>query len=410
MAETSVFHAVTRRGALGLAGLAAAGSAGLPRVARAADPVRIGVLVDMSGPFSDYSGPTSVVAAQMAADEVGQVMGRPVEIIASDHQNKPDVASAIAREWIDKRGVVALADMTSSAVALAVQKVAADKGRVTLNTGPATGALMNEGCSRTGFLWVRDTYANTAGPSKLLLKEGLSTWFLIVSDYAFGHQMQDDLTRSLIAAGGKVAGSTLHPIGTTDFSSYLLQAQASGAQVVGMLNAGADTINSVKQASEFGLTQSQKFYLPGAVISDVHSLGLEQAQGLLLMNGFYWDRNDESRAWSRAFFGKTGRMPGEIQAGTYSAVRHFLKSVNAAGSADGTAVAEAMRLAPVDDVFVHGGRIRPDGRLVHDFYIWQVKAPAESKAAWDYYKQVGAIAGEQAMQPLAETRCPYLKT
>lgn len=395
----------TRRGALGLA----AGSLGLLHGAWAADPVRIGVLVDMSGPFSDYSGPTSVVAAQMAAAEVGQVLGRPVEVIAADHQNKPDLGSSIAREWFDQRGVVAVADLTSSAVALAVQKLAADRGKVTLNTGPATGALMNEGCSKTGFLWVHDTYANTAGPSRLLMQQGLSSWFLVVSDYAYGHQMQSDLTRSLTAAGGKVLGSALHPIGSTDFSSFLLQAQASGAQVVGILNAGSDLINSVKQAAEFGLTQKQKFFLPGAVISDVHSLGLEQAQGLLLMNGFYWDRNDESRAWSRVFFDKAKRMPGQIQAGTYSAVRHFLQAVNAAGSADGPIVAEKMRATPVNDVFVHDGRIRPDGRMVHNLYIVQVKSPAESKAPWDYYKQVGTIAGDQAMQPLAETRCPYLK-
>lgn len=400
----------TRRGAFGLAGMAAAGTLGLPRRARAADPVRIGVLVDMSGPFADYSGPTSVVAAQMAAAEVGQVLGRPVEVIAADHQNKPDIGSGIAREWFDQRGVVAIADLTSSAVALAVQKLAADRGRVTLVTGPATGALMNEGCSRTGFLWVHDTYANTAGPSRLLMQQGLSTWFLVVSDYAYGHQMQSDLTRSLTAAGGKVLGSALHPIASTDFSSFLLQAQASGAQVVGILNAGSDLINSVKQAAEFGLTLKQKFFLPGAVISDVHSLGLEQAQGLLLMNGFYWDRNDESRAWSRAFFDRTKRMPGQIQAGTYSAVRHFLLAAQAAGSTDGPAVAEKMRATPVNDTFVHDGRIRPDGRMVHDLYIVQVKSPGESKAPWDYYKQVGAIAGEQAMQPLSETRCPYLKT
>lgn len=399
-----------RRGALQLGGLAVAGAMWLPQPARAADPVRIGVLVDMSGPFADYSGPTSVIAAQMAATEMGDVLGRPIEILSADHQNKPDLGSAIAREWFDQRGVVAIADLTSSAVALAVQKLAGDRGKVTLATGPATGALMNEGCSPTGFLWVRDTYSNTAGPSKLLLKQGLSSWYLIVSNYAFGHQMQEDLTRSLVAAGGKVVGSTLHPIGTTDFSSYLLQAQASGAQVVGMLNAGSDTINSVKQAAEFGLTQSQKFYLPGAVISDINSLGLSQAQGLLLMNGFYWDRNDESRTWSRAFFAKANRMPGEIQAGTYSAVRHFLKAVAATGSTDGKTVAEKMRATPVDDVFTHGGQIRPDGRLIHDFYIWQVKSPAESKASWDYYKQVGSIDGLQAMQPLSETRCPYLKT
>ena len=395
----------TRRGALGLA----AGSLGLLHGAWAADPVRIGVLVDMSGPFSDYSGPTSVVAAQMAAAEVGQVLGRPVEVIAADHQNKPDLGSSIAREWFDQRGVVAVADLTSSAVALAVQKLAADRGKITLNTGPATGALMNEGCSKTGFLWVHDTYANTAGPPRLLMQQGLSTWFLVVSDYAYGHQMQSDLTRSLTAAGGKVLGSALHPIGSTDFSSFLLQAQASGAQVVGILNAGSDLINGVKQAAEFGLTQKQKFFLPGAVISDVHSLGLEQAQGLLLMNGFYWDRNDESRAWSRGFFERTKRMPGQIQAGTYSAVRHFLLAAQQAGSTDGPAVAEKMRAVPVNDVFARGGAIRLDGRMVHDLYIVQVKSPAESKAPWDYYKPVGTIAGEQAMQPLAASRCPYLK-
>ena len=411
MAETnSLGVPLRRRDAIRLAGgFAAAGLLGAGS-ARAADPIRIGVLVDMSGPFSDYSGPTSVTAAQMAVAEVGAVLGRPVEVLAADHQNKPDIGSAIAREWFDRQGVVAIADLTSSAVALAVQKIASDRGKVTLITGPATGALMNEGCSRTGFLWVHDTYANTAGPSRLLMKQGLTTWFLLASDYAYGHQMQSDLTRSLEAAGGKVVGSARHPIGTADFSSFLLRAQSSGAQVVGILNAGADLINSVKQAAEFGLTQQQKFFLPGAVISDVHSLGLAQAQGLLLMNGFYWDRNDESRTWSRVFFEKTKRMPGQIQAGTYSAVRHFLQAVQASGSIDGLAVAEAMRSTPVNDLFVHDGQIRPDGRLVHDLYIVQVKTPAESKAPWDYYKQVATLPGAEAMQPLSETRCPYLKT
>lgn len=401
---------LTRRGALGLAGLAASVSLGWTWQAHAADPIRVGVLVDMSGPFADYSGPTSVTAAEMAAAEIGPVLGRPVQIIAADHQNKPDLGSTIAREWFDQQGVVAIADMSSSAVALAVQKLASDKGKVTLATGPATGALMNEGCSRTGFQWVLDTYSNTVGPSKLLMQQGLSSWFLIVADYTYGHQMQTDLTRTVTAAGGKVVGSTLHPIGTADFSSLLLQAQASGAQVVGLLNGGSDLINCVKQAAEFGLTTQQKFFLPGAVISDVHALGLQQVQGLLLMNGFYWDRNDESRTWSKTFYAKTKRMPGQIQAGTYSAVRHFLLSAQAAGSTDGPVVAEKMRSTPVDDVFVHDGHIRPDGRLVHDFYIVQVKTPAQSKAPWDYYNQVGAIAGDQAMQPLSETRCPYLKS
>ncbi len=400
---------MSRRDALLLgAALTVAGAGGLPRPARAADPIRIGVLVDMSGLYSDYSGPTSVTAAQMAAAEVGDVLGRPVEVIAADHQNQPDLGSSIAREWFDERGVVAIADMTSSAVALAVQKLASDKGKVTLATGPTTTALINEGCSPTGFLWVQDSYSNTAGPSRLLLRQGLSSWFMIVADYAGGHQMQAALHKAVTDGGGTVVGSTLHPVGTADFSSYLLQAQASGAQVVGLLNGGSDLVNSIKQAAEFGLTQTQKFFLPGAVISDIHSLGLEQAQGLLLMNSFYWDRNDESRAWSRAFFARTNRMPGQIQAGTYSAVRHFLKSAQLAGSTDGAAVAESMRSTPVDDVFVHDGHIRPDGRLVHDFYVVQVKSPAESRAPWDCYKQVGTIAGSEAMQPLAQTRCPYL--
>ena len=401
---------ITRRSAVLGAALTGMGSSGLARRARAASPIRIGVLVDESGLFSDYSGPTSVIAAQMAAAEIGDVLGRPVQVIAADHQNKPDLGSSIARQWFDEQGVVAVADMTSSAVALAVQKLAADKGTVTLATGPTSSALINEGCSRTGFLWVLDTYANTVGPSRLLLQQGLASWYLIVADYAGGHQMNDQLVKSLTDAGGKVVGAAFHPLVTTDFSSYLLQAQASGAQVVGLLNGGTDLINSVKQAAEFGLTRKQKFFVPGAVISDIHALGLEQAQGLLLMSSFYWDRDDESRVWSEAFYAKTDRMPGEIQAGTYSAVRHFLRAVQATGSTDGPVVAERMRATPVDDIFVRNGYIRPDGRLVHDFNVVQVKAPVESRRAWDYYKTVGIIPGDQATQPLAQTRCPYLKT
>ena len=359
----------------------------MSRRARAAAPVSIGVLVDRSGPYSDYSGPGSVAAAQMATDEAGTVLGRPVEVLAADYQNKPDLGSAIA---------------------LALQQLAADRGRVTLATGPNSSALVNESCSETGFLWVLDTYSDTAGPSQLLLRQGLSSWFLIVADYAGGLQMRSDLTMSVTGRGGTVVGSTFHPLGTTDFSSYLLQAQASGAQVVGLLNGGSDLVNCVKQAAEFGLTRTQRFFLPGAVISGIHAPGLEQAQGLLLMNGFYWDCNDESRAWSKAFLDRAGRMPGEIQAGTYSAVRHFLRSAQAAGCVDGRAVADRMRAVPVDDVFVRDGHIRPDGRLVHDFYVVQVKTSAESRAPWHVYKQVGTVAGSEAMQPLAQTRCPYL--
>ncbi|TDR93692.1 ABC transporter substrate-binding protein [Enterovirga rhinocerotis] len=397
--------------------LAAAGSAlAMPALlrqearAQAGAPVKVGVLSDLSGQLSDYSGPTCVTAAEMAAEDMGgTVLGRPIQILAADHQNKADVGANLARGWFDREGVGAIADLPNSSVALAVQHLASERGKITLLSGPASGALMNEACSKTGFLWALDTYSNTVGPSRILMEQGKKTWFLIVADYAYGHQMRADLTKSVEKAGGKVLGVAQHPTGSPDFSSFLLQAQASGAQVIGLLNAGSDTINCVKQASEFGISSQQKFYLPGAVISDVHALGLEQAKGLLLMNGFYWDRNDESRVWSKRFFDKTKRMPGQIQASVYSSVLHYLRAMKEAKSEDGRVVAEAMRGMRVNDVFTKDGVIRPDGRLVHDFYIVEVKSPAESKYPWDYYKPVGEIAGAEAMQPLSETRCPYLK-
>ena len=394
----------------GLSALCAPAILGSRARAQADAPIRIGVLSDLSGPYSDYAGPTCVTAAQMAAEEFGgKVLGRPIQIMSADHQNKPDVGANIARGWFDTQGVHCIADLPNSAVALAVQHLASERGKVTLLSGPATGRLMNEGCSKTGFLWVLDTYSNTVGPARILMQQAQKTWFLIVADYAYGHQMRTDLTASVEKAGGKILGVAQHPISNADFSSFLLQAQGSGAQVIGLLNAGSDTINCVKQAGEFGLTAKQKFFLPGAVISDVHALGLQQAQGLLMMNGFYWDRNDESREWSKGFFAKTNRMPGQIQAGVYSSVLHYLRAMAEAKTDDGRVVAEAMRTKRVNDVFVKDGVIRPDGRLVHDFYIVEVKKPSESKRPWDYYKPVGEIAGAEAMQPLSETRCPYLK-
>ena len=345
----------------------------------------------------------------MAAEDVGNnVLDRKVEIISADHQNKPDIGTSIARRWFDQEGVSAIADLPNSSVALAVQHLARERGKITLLTGPATSQLMNEACSPTGFLWVLDTYSNTVGPARLLLEQGRKSWFLVVADYAYGHDMRADLTRAVTSLGGKIVGAAQHPTGAADFSSFLLQAQASGAEVVGLLNAGSDMITCVKQASEFGLTGQQKFFLPGAVISDVHALGLQQAQGLVLMTAFYWDRNDESRAWSERFFQRAKRMPGQIQAGTYSAVLHYLRAIKAAGSVDGPAVAEKMRSTRVNDIFVQDGEIRPDGRVIRNFYIVEVKKPAESKRPWDYYKVIGELSGQSAMQPLSETRCPYL--
>ncbi|MGA0598955.1 ABC transporter substrate-binding protein [Enterovirga sp. CN4-39] len=404
---------ISRRSVLagGSAILAGPAIVGRSAWAQSGTPVRVGVLSDLSGQLSDYSGPTCVTAAEMAAEDMGgKVLGRPIQILSADHQNKADIGANIARGWLDRDGVGAIADLPNSSVALAVQHLAAERGKVTLLSGPASGQLMNEACSKTGFLWVLDTYSNTVGPSRILMNQGKKTWFLIVADYAYGHQMRADLTKAVEAAGGKILGAAQHPTGSPDFSSFLLQAQGSGAQVIGLLNAGSDTINCVKQASEFGISGQQQFFLPGAVISDVHALGLQTAQGLLLMNGFYWDRNDESRAWSKRFFDKTKRMPGQIQAGVYSSVLHYLRAMEEAKSDDGRVIAEAMRSKRVNDVFVKDGVIRADGRLVHDFYIVEVKKPSESKGPWDYYKPVGEIAGAEAMQPLSETRCPYLKT
>src|SRR4051812_16629296 len=331
---------VTRRTVLA----GATGSLCMPALLRgaawAATPIKVGVLSDLSGSLSDYSGPTCIIAAQMAAEDFGgTVLGRPIQIVSADHQNKADVGASIARQWFDVEGVGAIADLPNSSVALAVQHLAAERGKITLLCGPASGQLMNEGCSKTGFLWVLDTYSNTVGPARILMDQGKTTWFLIVADYAYGHQMRTDLTRSVERAGGRVLGSAQHPTASPDFSSFLLQAQGSGAQVIGLLNAGSDTINCVKQASEFGITGKQQFFLPGAVISDVHALGLQTAQGLLLMNGFYWDRNDESRAWSKRFFDKTKRMPGQIQAGVYSSVLHYLRALEEAKSDDGRVIA-----------------------------------------------------------------------
>lgn len=379
--------------------------------AQGSGPITVGVLTDLSGPLADFAGPTAVVAAQMAVDELGgEVLGRPIKLISADHQNKPDVATSIARQWFDTQGVHCAAELVNSAVGIAVQTLAAERGKITLCTGSASTRLINENCSKTGFVWVNDTYANTAGPARMLLKEGLDSWFLIVADYAFGHQMKTDLTAMVQASGGKVLGSVSHPVGTADFSSFLLHAQASGAKVIGLLNAGADSANCVKQAEEFGLTTKQKLFMPAGVITDIHALGLKQAQGLLLQNGFYWDRNDESRAWSRRFFEKTKRMPGQFQAGCYSAVRHYLLSMADAKSDDGPAVAEAMRARRVNDIFAQNGVVRVDGRMVHDFFIWEVKSPAESKEAWDYYKLLGQVAGDDAVPPLSLSTCRFVKS
>ena len=373
--------------------------------------VAIGVLNDQSGPYADFGGLGSVEAAKMAVEDFGgAVLGRPVRIVAADHQNKPDIASSIATKWYDEEGVTAIADLTNSAVALAVQGIAKSRRRIALFSGPATTRLFNEDCSPTGFMWVFDTHALAQGIGSAILKEGGDTWFLVTADYAFGQQMSADLRRVIAANGGKVLGEAKHPVGTPDFSSFLLAAQASGAKVIGLLNAGTDTVNSIKQAGEFGLTaRGQKVAGLVVVASDVKALGLQDAKGLALMTAYYHDRDPASRAWADRYFARTQRMPNMIQAGVYSSVLHYLRAVDAAATTDGEAVAAKMRSMPVRDFFADGATIRADGRLMNPMYLAEVKTPAESTGAWDLLRVVRAIPASELIIPAGESKCPLMR-
>ncbi|MGM5022169.1 ABC transporter substrate-binding protein [Tardiphaga sp. 367_B4_N1_1] len=374
-------------------------------------PVRIGVLNDQSGLYSEFGGVGSVTAAKMAVEDFGgKVLGRPIEVLSADNQNKPDVGLSIARKWFDQDGVLAIADLTNSGVAIAVQGLAKELGRVTLASGPGTARLTNEDCSPTGFAWTWDTYSSAVGTAKTILKDGGKSWFILAADYAFGKQMAEDLTTTITSNGGKVAGHVRHPISTPDFSSFLLQAQSSKAQIIALANGGADTTTSLKQASEFGIVQGgQKIAAMALVISDVHALGLANAQGTLATDAFYWDRDDASRTFGRRYYKLTNRMPGMIQAGVYSSVLHYLKAMQAAGTDDGKIVAEKMRELPVNDFFATNGKVRVDGRMEHDMYLIEVKKPSESKEPWDYYKVLRTIPAEEATAPLSASRCPLVK-
>ncbi|HYG85207.1 MAG TPA: ABC transporter substrate-binding protein [Azospirillum sp.] len=371
------------------------------------DRVKIGVLNDRSGLYADLGGEGSVVAARMAVEEMGgKVAGKPIEIIAADHQNKPDVGSNITRQWIDTEGVDVIVDVPNSGVALAVQEVTKGKNKIFLMLGPATSRLTGDACSPTGFHWAYDTRALAVGTGRTIVKEGGDSWYFLTADYAFGHQLEADTMAEVKRAGGTVKGVVRHPLNTADFSSFLLQAQGSGAKILGLANAGGDTINSIKQAAEFGITQSgQKLAGLLLFLSDVHALGLQVAQGLELTTGFYWDMDDEKRAWSKKYMEKTGKMPTMVQAGTYSSVRHYLKAIEAAGTDDGPTVAKKMRETPVNDMFAKGGKILPNGRMVHDMYLARVKKPSESKGPWDYYQIVRTIPGEEAFFSLEESGC-----
>ncbi len=393
------------------AAAALAAALGLALPAAAQDHVKIGVLNDQTGLYAEFGGMGSVEATKMAIEDFGgKALGKPIEILSVDHQNKPDIAAATARKWYDADGVTAIADLTNSAVALAVQAIAKERGKVALFSGPATTRLTNEDCSPTGFHWVFDTYSQAYGTARAVLAEKGDTWFLLVANYAFGHQMAKDLETIVTTGGGKVLGNVRHPISNADFSSFLLQAQSSKAKIVGLANAGADTIATVKQAAEFGIVEGgQKLVGLVIVLSDVHALGLAASKGLLTTTAFYHDRDEASRAWSKRYFARTQKMPGMIQAGVYSSVLHYLKAVEAAGTTDGVKVAAKMRETPVDDFFAPKAKIRADGRLANDMYLVEVKAPGESKAAWDYFKVLRTIPASEVTIPLAESKCDLVK-
>jgi branched-chain amino acid transport system substrate-binding protein len=371
--------------------------------------VKIGVLNDQSGLYADLGGPGSVTAARMAAEDAGgMVLGRPIEIVFADHQNKADVGVAIARRWFENESVDMAIGFDNSSVALGVEQLAAEHNRIAIAGAVGSTAFTGKNCTRNEASWIYDSYALTTSLAKSTVAEGRDTWFFITVDYAFGHSLEADATAAVQAAGGKVLGSVRHPLNTSDFGSYLLQAQASGAKVVAFANGGGDMVNAVKQANEFGLTKKQSMVALLIFISDVHSMQLQAAQGLKFVTGFYWDRDDDSRAWSKRFFDKQGRMPTMAQASIYSAVRHYIKAIAAAGTDEAKAVMVKMRELPVDDFYVKNGHVREDGRLVHDMLFAQVKTPAESGKPWDYYKILSVIPGDQAFRPLAEGGCPLV--
>jgi branched-chain amino acid transport system substrate-binding protein len=373
--------------------------------------VKIGLIEDMSSIYADITGIGAVTAAKMAVEDFGgKVLSMPIEVVSADHQNKADIASATAREWFDNQHVDALMDVAASATALAAVDVAKTKNKIVILNGPGAARITNEACTPISIHYTYDNYALAHGTGGAMVKAGYDTWFFIAADYAFGHDLEAVTTNVIKANGGQVLGDVRVPLNTADFSSALLQAQSSKAKVVGLANAGADTQNSIKQAAEFGIVRGgQKMAGLLVFINDINSLGLEVAQGMLLTTAFYWDRNDESRAWAQRYFQRMNRMPNMAQAGIYSATTHYLKAVAAAGTDATQPVMEKMRATPVNDFFVKNGTIREDGRMVHDMYLYEVKKPAESKGAWDYYKPVAEIPADQAFLPLAESKCPLVK-
>lgn len=395
-----------------LATMAIAAGALLPLTTEAQSPtdgvVKIGVLTDMSGQFSDESGEGAVTAVKMAVEDFGgKVLGKPIEIVVADHQNSTDVAVAKAREWYD-HGVNMITDLIVSPIALAVSNLAKEKNRIAIVNGAGTSALTNEACNPNTVHYSYDTYALANGAVHALIANGLKTWYFLTVDYALGKSLQTDATTIIQNLGGEVVGSVRYPISTNDFSSFVLRAQGSKASVVAVAGSGTTFINGIKATHEFGLNKKQTIAGLLVWINDVNALSLDVAQGMQFATAFYWDRTPASRAWSKRFFERMHKMPNQGQAGDYSATLHYLKAVQAAGTDDATAVMKEMEATPVNDFFATNGRIRADGRMVHDMYVYQVKKPSESHYPWDYYKPISTIPGNVAFRSLAESKCPLI--
>jgi branched-chain amino acid transport system substrate-binding protein len=394
-----------------LASAAMAACALLVSATASAQGVKIGILNDQSGVYADFGGKGSVEAAKMAIEDFGgSVLGQKIELVDADHQNKPDIAGNIARRWYDTEGVDMITDLTLSSVALAVQGIAAEKKKIDIVVASSTSALTGAACTPYGFHWAYDTHALAVSTGGALVKTGADTWFFITADYTAGHALEKDASEVITASGGKVLGHVLYPLNAPDFSSFLLQAQSSKAKIVVLANAGTDVINSIKQAAEFGIVAGgQRLATLLLTVAEVHGLGLNASQGLVLTESFYWDLNDRTREFGERFYKRTGRMPNMIQAGTYSATLQYLKAVNAAGTKDADAVAKKLKELPVEDAFTAHGHVQANGRMVSDLYLFEVKKPSESKREWDYYKLLATVPGDTAYLTAANSGCPLTK-
>jgi len=395
-----------------LAGVACAAWGGAASAQISDDVVKIGVLTDMSSLYADATGKGSLAAVQMAvADYGGKVKGKPVEVISADHQNKPDIGVAIARNWYDTDQVDAIFDVPTSSVVLPISALTRQKNKIHINSGGGSSDITGVACSPNTVHWTYDTYALSNVAGRAMVKRGQNTWFFVTADYAFGMALERDAANIVKETGGKVLGDVRHPLNSSDFSSFLLQAQASKAKVIALANAGGDTTNALKQSSEFGITKSgQKLIALLMQITDAHALGAKETQGLIVTDAFYWDMNDETRAFSKRFNEKVGHMPTMIQAGLYSATMHYLKAIEAVGTDEAPKVMAQMRAMPINDFFAKNGKIRIDGRMVHDMYLFEVKKPEESKGEWDLYKLLATVPGDEAFRPLDKGGCPLVKT